>query len=82
MKIKKGEYATRAKILQTPTDQLLSLIGEDEEETFLQDDDVLDEDWVSFEDMGLGAHGCADDEGCDEPGCPGGPAAYDNDVEW
>lgn len=35
-------------------------------------DEVEDEDWgLCEEDLGLCPHGSSDDEGCEEPECPG-----------
>lgn len=46
------------------------------------EDDVdfedMDEDGLSNEDLGLCPHGSTDDEGCDEPGCYGGPEGMDD----
>lgn len=40
-----------------------------------------DEDGLSNDDLGLCPHGCSDDEGCDEPGCLGGPEGAGDDPE-
>ena len=47
----------------------------------LDADDLLPdyEEGLSNEDLGLCPHGCSDDEGCDEPGCLGGPEGFDAD---
>lgn len=39
-----------------------------------EDDDV---DALTNEDLGLCPHGATDDEGCEEPGCSGGPEGWD-----
>jgi hypothetical protein len=49
---------------------------------FGSEDERDSEFGLTNEDLGLCPHGAADDEGCDEPGCPGGPAAYDRDDGW
>jgi hypothetical protein len=59
------------------------------------DDDLLDDDLgfdlendfdpdsgFSNEDLGLCPHGCSDDEGCEEPGCMGGPEWEDPDFNY
>jgi len=40
------------------------------------------EERLCNEDLGMCPHGCTDDEGCEEPGCNGGPDGYDGDDEW
>ena len=39
------------------------------------------EEGVSNYDLGLCPHGCTDDEGCDEPGCNGGPEGFEGTSE-
>ena len=58
-------------------DDYVSLWDDDEDLAFDPEDDL--EMGVSNEDLGLCPHGCRDDEGCDVPGCLGGPEGMEDE---
>ena len=82
---KESFWSEGARIYETPSwvlmQELAPLANEDEaDEDYLYDDLVEDdEEGLSNEDLGFCPHGCTDDEGCEEPGCPGGPAGWQED---
>jgi len=42
------------------------------------EDDEENDTQESYRMLGLCPHGCADDEDCDVPGCPGGANGFDD----
>jgi len=52
--------------------------AEPDEEDLEPEDDF----GLSNEDLGLCPHGCRDDDGCEEPGCRGGPDWDEGDDDY